>query len=108
MPWNGEKHGAGHRIVGFVTHTVFPAAMMGMLQALPKTVLLARLEREGRLIQGEDAAKGVNQTNLLNFKPTRPIRDIANEYVDAFCALYEPNAYMDRVYSSYLKMGPPS
>ena len=66
-----------------------------------------RLEREGRLIQGEDAAKGVNQTNLLNFKPTRPIRDIANEYVDAFCALYEPNAYMDRVYSYYLKMGAP-
>ena len=59
------------------------------------------------MIQGEDAAKGVNQTNLLNFKPTRPIRDIANEYVDAFCALYEPNAYMDRVYSYYLKMGAP-
>ena len=56
---------------------------------------------------GEDAAKGVNQTNLLNFKPTRPIRDIANEYVEAFCALYEPNAYMDRVYSYYLKMGAP-
>jgi hypothetical protein len=65
------------------------------------------LEREGRLIQGEDAAKGVNQTNLLNFEPTRPIRDIANEYVEAFCALYEPNAYMDRVYSYYLKMGAP-
>ena len=81
--------------------------MMGMLQALPKTALWARLEKEGRLIQGEDAAKGVNQTNLLNFKPTRPIRDIANEYVEAFCALYEPNAYMDRVYSYYLKMGAP-
>ena len=49
----------------------------------------------------------MNQTNLLNFKPTRPIRDIANEYVEAFCALYEPNAYMDRVYSYYLKMGAP-
>ena len=105
--FDGEKDGAGHRIVDFVTRTGIPAAMMGMLQALPKTALWARLEREGRLIQGEDAAKGVNQTNLLNFKPTRPIRDIANEYVDAFCALYEPNAYMDRVYSYYLKMGAP-
>ena len=105
--FDGEKDGAGHRIVEFVTRTGIPAAMMGMLQALPKTALWARLEREGRLIQGEDAAKGVNQTNLLNFQPTRPIRDIANEYVDAFCALYEPNAYMDRVYSYYLKMGAP-
>ena len=71
--FDGEKDGAGHRIVDFVTRTGIPAAM----------------------------------TNLLNFKPTRPIRDIANEYVDAFCALYEPNAYMDRVYSYYLKMGAP-
>ena len=105
--FDGEKDGAGHRIVDFVTRTGIPAAMMGMLQALPKTALWARLEKEGRLIQNEDAAKGVNQTNLLNFVPTRPIEEIANEYVDAFCALYEPNAYMDRVYSYYLKMGAP-
>ena len=105
--FDGEKSGAGDRIVDFVTRTGIPAAMMGMLQALPKTALWARLEKEGRLIQNEDAAKGVNQTNLLNFVPTRPIREIANEYVDAFCALYEPNAYMDRVYSYYLKMGAP-
>ena len=105
--FDGEKDGAGHRIVDFVTRTGIPAAMMGMLQALPNTALWYRLEKEGRLIQDKDAAKGVNQTNLLNFKPTRPIRDIANEYVEAFCALYEPNAYMDRVYSYYLKMGAP-
>ena len=105
--FDGEKDGAGRRIVEFVTRTGIPAAMMGMLQALPNTALWQRLEKEGRLIQDEDAAKGVNQTNLLNFKPTRPIRDIANEYVEAFCALYEPNAYMDRVYSYYLKMGAP-
>ncbi|MFL0770783.1 MAG: B12-binding domain-containing radical SAM protein [Prochlorococcus sp.] len=105
--FDGEKNGAGGRIVEFVTRTGIPAAMMGMLQALPNTALWHRLEKEGRLIQNEEAAKGVNQTNLLNFKPTRPIRDIANEYVEAFCALYEPNAYMDRVYSYYLKMGAP-
>ncbi|MFL0733515.1 MAG: B12-binding domain-containing radical SAM protein [Prochlorococcus sp.] len=105
--FDGEKDGAGGRIVDFVTRTGIPAAMMGMLQALPNTALWHRLEKEDRLIQDKDAAKGVNQTNLLNFKPTRPIRDIANEYVEAFCALYEPNAYMDRVYSYYLKMGPP-
>ena len=105
--FDGEKDGAGRRIVDFVTRTGIPAAMMGMLQALPNTALWYRLEKEGRLIQDKDAAKGVNQTNLLNFKPTRPIRDIANEYVEAFCALYEPNAYMDRVYSYYLKMGAP-
>ncbi|GCE65020.1 hypothetical protein OMCYN_00944 [cyanobiont of Ornithocercus magnificus] len=105
--FDGEKAGAGQRIVDFVSRTGIPAAMMGMLQALPNTALWHRLEKEGRLVENESAAKGVNQTNLLNFRPTRPIRDIANEYVEAFWALYEPSAYMDRVYSYYLKMGPP-
>lgn len=105
--FDGEKQGAGDRIVQFVSKTGIPAAMMGMLQALPNTGLWHRLEKEGRLIQERADAKGVNQTNLLNFKPTRPIRDIAQEYVDAFCRLYEPNAYIDRVKHYYLKMGRP-
>jgi radical SAM superfamily enzyme YgiQ (UPF0313 family) len=105
--FDGEKSGAGNRIVEFVSRTGIPAAMMGMLQALPNTGLWHRLEKEGRLIENKAAAKGVNQTNLLNFVPTRPIRDIANEYVDAFCQLYEPHAYIDRVCSYYLKMGKP-
>ena len=105
--FDGEKTGAGDRIVEFVSRTGIPAAMMGMLQALPNTGLWHRLEKEGRLIQEKADAKGVNQTNLLNFVPTRPIRDIANEYVDAFCRLYEPNAYIDRVTHYYLKMGQP-
>jgi radical SAM superfamily enzyme YgiQ (UPF0313 family) len=105
--FDGEKIGAGSRIVTFVSRTGIPAAMMGMLQALPNTGLWHRLEKEGRLIQEKTDAKGVNQTNLLNFVPTRPIRDIANEYVDAFCRLYEPNAYIDRVTHYYLKMGLP-
>jgi radical SAM superfamily enzyme YgiQ (UPF0313 family) len=106
--FDGEKTGAGDRIVRFVSRTGIPAAMMGMLQALPNTGLWHRLEKEGRLIQEKADAKGVNQTNLLNFVPTRPIRDIANEYVDAFCRLYEPNAYIDRVTHYYAtKVGAP-
>ena len=105
--FDGEKTGAGDRIVTFVNRTGIPAAMMGMLQALPNTGLWHRLEKEDRLIQEKTDAKGVNQTNLLNFVPTRPIRDIANEYVDAFCRLYEPNAYIDRVTHYYTKVGKP-
>jgi len=105
--FDGEKAGAGNRIVEFVSRTGIPAAMMGMLQALPNTGLWHRLEKEGRLIEEKADAKGVNQTNLLNFVPSRPIRDIANEYVDAFSRLYEPNAYIDRVTHYYLKVGKP-
>jgi radical SAM superfamily enzyme YgiQ (UPF0313 family) len=105
--FDGEKPGAGDRIVRFVSRTGIPAAMMGMLQALPNTGLWHRLEKEGRLIQDKADARGVNQTNLLNFVPTRPIREIAEEYVDAFCRLYEPHAYIDRVTHYYRKMGRP-
>lgn len=105
--FDGEQSGAGDRIVTFVSRTGIPAAMMGMLQALPNTGLWHRLEKEGRLIQEKKDARGVNQTNLLNFVPTRPIREIANEYVDAFCRLYEPHAYIDRVTHYYSKMGLP-
>jgi radical SAM superfamily enzyme YgiQ (UPF0313 family) len=105
--FDGEKTGAGDRIVTFVSRTGIPAAMMGMLQALPNTGLWHRLEKEGRLVQEKKDAKGVNQTNLLNFIPSRPIREIATEYVDAFCRLYEPNAYIDRVTHYYTKMGKP-
>jgi radical SAM superfamily enzyme YgiQ (UPF0313 family) len=104
--FDGEQSGAGNRIVEFVTRTGIPHAMMGMLQALPNTAMWTRLEQEGRLIQDSAATKGVNQTNLLNFIPTRPIEDIATEYMEAFSALYEPNAYIDRVYSYFLKLPP--
>ena len=104
--FDGERKGAGHRIVDFVTSTGIPHAMMGMLQALPNTALWHRLDREGRLIQESGSAKGVNQTNLLNFVPTRPIREIASEYMQAFSDLYEPNAYIDRVYNYFLKLPP--
>lgn len=104
--FDGEQRGAGNRIVEFVTRTGIPHAMMGMLQALPNTAMWTRLEQEGRLIQDSAAAKGVNQTNLLNFVPTRPIQDIATEYMEAFSTLYEPNTYIDRVYSYFLKLPP--
>jgi len=76
-----------------------------MLQALPNTALWHRLEKEGRLREGKDG--NINQTTLMNFVPTRPVEDIANEYVDAFWRLYDPHAYLDRIYHCFLKLGAP-
>jgi hypothetical protein len=75
-----------------------------MLQALPHTALWHRLEKEGRLIEKDG---NINQTTLMNFVPTRPVEDIAQEYVEAFQALYEPHRYLDRVYRYFLKLGAP-
>ncbi|NEQ99571.1 MAG: DUF4070 domain-containing protein, partial [Cyanothece sp. SIO2G6] len=73
-----------------------------MLQALPNTALWDRLEQEGRLIVGKEY--DINQTTLVNFIPTRPIEEIAREYINCFWQLYEPQKYLGRVYRHYINM----
>ncbi len=102
--FDGEKPGAGDRIVRFVEQTGIPMAMFSMLQALPDTALWHRLEKEGRLIQ---RGANINQTTLMNFVPTRPIEDIAHEYIDSFWKLYEPERYLDRALRYFMKLGTP-
>jgi len=102
--FDGEKTGAGDRIVRFAELTGIPTTTFAMLQALPNTALSHRLEREGRL---RDSNGNLNQTTLMNFVPTRPLEDIAREYVEAFCALYDPEKYLDRTYRCFLKLGAP-
>ncbi|MGP1386222.1 MAG: B12-binding domain-containing radical SAM protein [Thainema sp.] len=102
--FDGEKKGAGDRIVQFVEKTAIPTAFFSMLQALPDTALWHRLERENRL-RGNG---NINQTTLMNFVPTRPIEDITREYIDAFWRLYDPMAYLNRTYRHFLKLGTPS
>jgi radical SAM superfamily enzyme YgiQ (UPF0313 family) len=102
--FDGEKPGAGDRIVRFVEQTAIPIALFSMLQALPDTALWHRLTKEGRL---RDAVNDINQTSLMNFVPTRPLEDIAREYVAAFWQLYDPLNYLERTYRHFLKLGAP-
>ena len=102
--FDGEKSGAGDRIVRFAEQTGIPTTTFAMLQALPNTALWHRLEKEGRL-RGKDG--NINQTTLMNFIPTRPLEEIAREYVEAFWQLYEPEQYLDRVYRYFLTLGAP-
>ena len=100
--FDGEKPQAGDRIVQFVEQTSIPLAMFSMLQALPSTALWERLEKEGRLL---NSAANINQTTLMNFVPTREIEEIATEYVNAFWQLYDPKAYLERIFRYYMKLG---
>nr|WP_318722867.1 B12-binding domain-containing radical SAM protein [Roseofilum sp. SID1] len=103
--FDGEKQGAADRIIRFVEQAAIPTAMFGMLQALPTTALWDRLEKEGRLFY--DGKQDVNQRNLMNFIPTRPIEEIAQEFVEAFWQLYDPEVFLDRTYRCFLKLGAP-
>ncbi len=100
--FDGEKSGAGQRIVKFVEQTTVPTALFSMLQALPDTALWHRLAKEGRL---RSQFSSGNQTTLMNFVPTRPLEEIAREYVEAFWELYEPKRFLDRTYRHFLLLG---
>lgn len=102
--FDGERPGAGERMEALINETDIPVAFLSLLQALPGTALSNRLEAEGRLL-GDDA--DVNQTALMNFEPTRPIAQIANEYVETFHRIYDPVAYLHRVHRCCLKLGRP-
>jgi radical SAM superfamily enzyme YgiQ (UPF0313 family) len=98
--FDGERAGAGQRIVDFVEETGIPEAHLGVLSALPNTAMWTRLKQEGRLIEEsireQDSDILSPQLALMNFVPTRPIEEIAIEYVDAFWQLYEPMGYLKR------------
>ncbi|BFM40449.1 DUF4070 domain-containing protein [Synechocystis sp. LKSZ1] len=103
--FDGEQKGAGERIIRFAEQAAIPTTTFAMLQALPNTALWHRLEKEGRLRANKDG--NINQTTLMNFIPTRPLEDIATEYVHAFWQLYDPHLYLDRIYRCFLKLGAP-
>jgi len=105
LGFDGEKAGAGKRIIDFVEATAIPKAMFGMLQALPTTALWHRLQKEGRLLEGNQETDG-HQMALTNFVPTRPAAELAREYVSCFWELYEPSRYLSRVYRHFMTMKP--
>ena len=100
--FDGEKKGAGDRIRNFVEQSAIPIAAFSMLQALPNTALETRLKQEGRML---DHSGDVNYTTLINFVPTRPVEEIAEEFMQAFWDLYEPRTYLNRVFRCYRVLG---
>ena len=107
LGFDGEQPGAGERIAAFVSAAAIPVAMVGVLQALPNTALWQRLAREGRLLEGDRRFADGVQTHLLNFVPSRPMAEIAAEFLGAFHSLYEPQAYLERAFACCRRLAPP-
>ncbi|MBD2018449.1 B12-binding domain-containing radical SAM protein [Microcoleus sp. FACHB-53] len=104
--FDGERAGAGERIRAFVEQTSIPQPMLGVLQALPNTALWQRLKQEQRLLEGLGAVEIGDQNSLMNFQPTRPMTEVAQEYVDALWAIYEPKNYLRRCFQQCLNINP--
>ena len=102
--FDGEKPGAGKRIANFVKETNIPIVMLNMLQAAPNTKLWDRLHSEGRLC--DFRTTGNTTANLMNFVPSRPEKDIIEEFVAAWDEIYKPSNFLTRAYNYYLNMRP--
>lgn len=107
LGFDGEKTGAGGRIQAFVEETSIPQPMLGILQALPHTALWDRLKQEKRLVENNDLYLTGDQNTLMNFMPTRPLTEIAKDYVESLWTLYDPQNYLKRCFEQCLRLGTP-
>ncbi|HMC66393.1 MAG TPA: radical SAM protein [Gemmataceae bacterium] len=81
----------------FIRDARIAHTMIGMLFAIPKTPLYARLAAEGRLDYDDEQPFG---TNVIPIQMSR--EELRDGYMEVMKDLYDPNAYFDRVEDLYL------
>ena len=75
----------------------FAACLLGMLSAIPKTPLHARLKNEGRLDLDDEQPYG---TNVIPLGMTRD--ELRDGFVGLMQELYDPDFYFERLESLFL------
>ncbi len=77
----------------FIQENGITLAMVGMLQAIPRTPLYARLKKDNRLVEEDPSC---------NFVPKQMTRDeLRKGYWDLVTRLYTPEAYLERYFKVY-------
>ena len=95
-----EKQRTAPGMIACIDDADIPAAMVGLLTALPNTQLQRRLMREGRLFDAfrqTMATSGDHSMAGLNFATLRPRREIYQDLRDVVETVYRPEAYFQRV-----------
>ncbi|MCC2112485.1 MAG: B12-binding domain-containing radical SAM protein [Hyphomicrobiales bacterium] len=100
--FDGEKESVADGMIRCIEENAIPLAMVGLLTALPETQLTRRLTRESRLDPASDmvfdGARGGDQCMAgLNFRTSRPRRDILDDHRKILVRIYDREAYFNRV-----------
>jgi radical SAM superfamily enzyme YgiQ (UPF0313 family) len=82
----------------FLNEARISTAMIGMLSAIPKTPLHARLAKEGRLDPSDEPEFG---TNVIPLRLSR--EELVDGYVKLMAEIYEPDKYFERLEDLYLR-----
>jgi len=76
----------------FIADAHIPHAMVGMLNAIPKTPLHDRLTKEGRLDPADESEFG---TNVIPLNLSRA--ELRNGYINVMHEIYDPTAFFERL-----------
>ncbi|MGR8934515.1 MAG: DUF4070 domain-containing protein [Gammaproteobacteria bacterium] len=91
--------------IDFVNATHAPIVMAGLLNALPKTGLMQRMQSSGRFIHH---SSGNNSDGVINFIPYHlSVREAESCYVKILQAIYRPDNYFARVFR-HLQLADPA
>jgi len=82
----------------FIADAAIGNTMVGMLYAIPKTPLHARLAEEGRLDPSDEPEFG---TNVIPLKISR--EQLRDGYIGVMDDLYQPDAYFSRLEELYIR-----
>jgi radical SAM superfamily enzyme YgiQ (UPF0313 family) len=104
--FDSDQSNVFERQLRFIQETGIVTAMVGMLNALPKTRLFTRLTAEGRILR---ETTGNNLDGVLNFIPRLDREVLLRGYRSLVRELYRPKVYYRRVRTflkHYRKRGP--
>lgn len=109
--FDSEQGSIAQPMMDCVRDTAVPAAMVGLLTALPNTQLQRRLEKEGRLFEKfshVSTVKGDQCTAGLNYVTARPRREILEDYRQVLANVYDPTVFFERVRAVGLALNRPT
>ena len=82
--------------ISFIQRTGVVAAMVGLLNAIPKTKLWDRLNAENRLVKD---SSGENTDGTLNFKPKMGKKKLIEGYKKILASIYHRKSYYNRIHT---------
>jgi radical SAM superfamily enzyme YgiQ (UPF0313 family) len=86
--------------IKFIQESGIVTAMVGLLNALPKTQLYHRLVKEKRLIE---ASTGDNTDASINFVPKMHLATLINGYKRTLSTIYSSKKYFERI-KTFIKL----
>ena len=93
--FDNDSDDSVQEFIDFVNASNAPIVMAGLLNALPCTPLITRMQKQGRMIQ---TSSGNNSDGIINFIPYNfSVQQAEQNYLLILQGIYNPQVYFARV-----------